>query len=80
MFELFELFYWLIAVRYMWIGLLAGSLLAATYDRFDPGTSSDVYLVSTLLCGAVGLVLDIRRGLRRTDDDDSIGAKWRRKQ
>ena len=63
MFELLELIYWLFTLRYMWIGLLAAGLLAAAYEQFDPGTSSDVYIATALVFGAIGLVLDIIRGL-----------------
>ena len=81
MFELFELIYWLIAVRYMWIGLIGGSLLAGLYEQFGGSASSDVYIGMALLGAAIGFVLDVRRGLRRrTEEDDSIGADWRRKK
>ena len=69
-------FLWaLVHLRYMFSGLLLGSVLGLIYKRlahgpFDSGASigtdsgDDVLVLVTVVFAVVGLVLDIRRGLK----------------
>ena len=54
----------LIHLRYMFAGLVAGAIFGQIYKKFDPGAGDDAVFWTVVVFAVVGLILDIRRGLK----------------
>lgn len=55
----------LIRLRYMFAGILIGSGLGYVYEELSGDVVGDPIYVTVAVCALVGLILDIRRGLKR---------------
>lgn len=59
----------LLRQRYMFVGLFVGWLLSYVYEKVTGDVVGDTVFVIAIACAAVGLILDIRRGLRRDETE-----------
>jgi hypothetical protein len=54
----------LVQLRYMFAGLIVGALFSQIYTKFDQSAGDDAVYLIAAIGAVVGLVFDIRRGLK----------------
>lgn len=64
-FALADTLWALVALRYMFAGILFGTGTSLIYERISGDVVGDTIYLFTAVCAFVGIIFDIRRGLRK---------------